>query len=82
MDYCAPLARSIPIGQAIAMRYQAMEQLLAPSTSKYRAASTRVGITITDIGILGLDKAGGELSGDLGRAIRIGYRAGRKKKIR
>ena len=50
MDYCAlATARSIPIGQAIAMRYQAMEQLLGPSTSKYRAASTRVGITMSAI---------------------------------
>ena len=31
MDYCAlATARSIPIGQAIAMRYQSMEQLLGP----------------------------------------------------
>ena len=62
MDYCAlATARSIPIGQAIAMRYQAMEQLLGPLNIKISGCINACGHHhVGDIGILGLDKAGVE----------------------
>jgi len=62
MDYCAlATARSIPIGQAIAMRYQSMEQLLGPLRIKISGCINACGHHhVGDIGILGLDKAGVE----------------------
>ncbi len=62
MDYCAlATARSIPIGQAIAMRYQSMEQLLGPLNIKISGCINACGHHhVGDIGILGLDKAGVE----------------------
>ena len=62
MDYCAlATARSIPIGQAIAMRYQSLEQLLGPLNIKISGCINACGHHhVGDIGILGLDKAGVE----------------------
>ena len=62
MDYCAlATARSIPIGQAIATRYQPMEQLLGPLSIKISGCINACGHHhVGDIGILGLDKAGME----------------------
>jgi len=62
MDYCTlATARSIPIGQAIATRYQPMEQLLGPLSIKISGCINACGHHhVGDIGILGLDKAGME----------------------
>ena len=62
MDYCAlATARSIPIGQTIATRYQPMEQLLGPLSIKISGCINACGHHhVGDIGILGLDKAGTE----------------------
>jgi sulfite reductase (NADPH) hemoprotein beta-component len=62
MDYCAlATARSIPIGQTIAMRYQSIEQLLGPLSIKISGCINACGHHhVGDIGILGLDKAGVE----------------------
>ena len=62
MDYCAlATARSVPIGQTIAKRYQSMEQLLGPLRIKISGCINACGHHhVGDIGILGLDKAGVE----------------------
>jgi sulfite reductase (NADPH) hemoprotein beta-component len=62
MDYCAlATARSIPIGQTIAMRYASQERVLGPISIKISGCINACGHHhIGDIGILGLDKAGVE----------------------
>ena len=58
MDYCAlATARSIPIGQTIAMRYQSIEQLLGPLSIKISGCINACGHHhVGDIGRV--DKAG------------------------
>ena len=62
MDYCAlATARSIPIGQQIARRYQHLEPELGPIKIKISGCINACGHHhVGDIGILGLDKAGVE----------------------
>ena len=62
MDYCAlATARSIPIGQQIARRYQQLEPELGPLKIKISGCINACGHHhVGDIGILGLDKAGVE----------------------
>jgi len=62
MDYCAlATARSIPIGQQIARRYQQLESELGPLKIKISGCINACGHHhVGDIGILGLDKAGVE----------------------
>ena len=62
MDYCAlATARSIPIGQQIARRYQHLERQLGPVKIKISGCINACGHHhVGDIGILGLDKAGVE----------------------
>ena len=62
MDYCAlATARSIPIGQQIARRYQQLEPELGPMKIKISGCINACGHHhVGDIGILGLDKAGVE----------------------
>ena len=73
MDYCAlATARSIPIGQQIARRYQHLESELGPLKIKISGCINACGHHhVGDIGILGLDKAGVE-----NYQITLGGRAG------
>ena len=73
MDYCAlATARSIPIGQHIARRYQALESEVGPLKIKISGCINACGHHhVGDIGILGLDKAGVE-----NYQITLGGRAG------
>ena len=83
MDYCAlATARSIPIGQTVARRYQPMEQLLGPLSIKISGCINACGHHhVGDIGILGLEKAGVEnyqvtLGGRSGLDTAIGEKMG------
>jgi sulfite reductase (NADPH) hemoprotein beta-component len=83
MDYCAlATARSIPIGQTVARRYQSMEQLLGPLSIKISGCINACGHHhVGDIGILGLEKAGVEnyqvtLGGRSGLDTAIGEKMG------
>ena len=83
MDYCAlATARSIPIAQRLAQRYQARERALGPLKIKISGCINACGHHhIGDIGILGLDKAGVEnyqltLGGRGGLAARLGDKMG------
>ena len=83
MDYCAlATARSIPIGQQIAMRYQHLERQLGPVKIKISGCINACGHHhVGDIGILGLDKAGVEnyqitLGGRVGMDAALGEKMG------
>ena len=83
MDYCAlATARSIPIGQQIAMRYQHLEPELGPLKIKISGCINACGHHhVGDIGILGLDKAGVEnyqitLGGRVGMDAALGEKMG------
>ncbi|MGA0151954.1 MAG: nitrite/sulfite reductase [Luminiphilus sp.] len=83
MDYCAlATARSIPIGQQIAMRYQHLEPALGPLKIKISGCINACGHHhVGDIGILGLDKAGVEnyqitLGGRVGMDAALGEKMG------
>jgi sulfite reductase (NADPH) hemoprotein beta-component len=83
MDYCAlATARSIPIGQQIAMRYQHLEPELGPLKIKISGCINACGHHhVGDIGILGLDKAGVEnyqitLGGRVGMGAALGEKMG------
>jgi sulfite reductase (NADPH) hemoprotein beta-component len=83
MDYCAlATARSIPIGQQIAMRYQHLESELGPLKIKISGCINACGHHhVGDIGILGLDKAGVEnyqitLGGRVGMDAALGEKMG------
>jgi sulfite reductase (NADPH) hemoprotein beta-component len=83
MDYCAlATARSIPIGQQIAMRYQHLEPELGPLKIKISGCINACGHHhVGDIGILGLDKAGVEnyqvtLGGRVGMDAALGDKMG------
>ena len=83
MDYCAlATARSIPIGQQIAMRYQHLEPDLGPLKIKISGCINACGHHhVGDIGILGLDKAGVEnyqitLGGRVGMDAALGEKMG------
>ena len=83
MDYCAlATARSIPIGQQIAMRYQHLEPALGPLKIKISGCINACGHHhVGDIGILGLDKAGVEnyqvtLGGRVGMDAALGDKMG------
>ena len=73
MDYCAlATARSIPIGQKIALRYQGVESEIGPLKIKISGCINACGHHhVGDIGILGLEKAGVE-----SYQITLGGRAG------
>ena len=83
MDYCAlATARSIPIGQQIAIRYQHLEPELGPLKIKISGCINACGHHhVGDIGILGLDKAGVEnyqitLGGRVGMEAALGEKMG------
>jgi sulfite reductase (NADPH) hemoprotein beta-component len=83
MDYCAlATARSIPIGQQIATRYQHLEPELGPLKIKISGCINACGHHhVGDIGILGLDKAGVEnyqitLGGRVGMDAALGEKMG------
>ncbi len=83
MDYCAlATARSIPIGQQIARRYQHLEHELGPLKIKISGCINACGHHhVGDIGILGLDKAGVEnyqitLGGRVGMDAALGDKMG------
>ena len=83
MDYCAlATARSIPIGQQIARRYQHLEHELGPLKIKISGCINACGHHhVGDIGILGLDKAGVEnyqitLGGRTGMDAALGDKMG------
>ncbi len=83
MDYCAlATARSIPIGQQIAMRYRHLEPELGPLKIKISGCINACGHHhVGDIGILGLDKAGVEnyqitLGGRVGMGAALGEKMG------
>ena len=83
MDYCAlATARSIPIGQQIAMRYRHLESELGPLKIKISGCINACGHHhVGDIGILGLDKAGVEnyqitLGGRVGMDAALGEKMG------
>jgi len=83
MDYCAlATARSIPIGQQIAMRYRHLEPELGPFKIKISGCINACGHHhVGDIGILGLDKAGVEnyqitLGGRVGMDAALGEKMG------
>ena len=83
MDYCAlATARSIPIGQQIARRYQHLERELGPLKIKISGCINACGHHhVGDIGILGLDKAGVEnyqitLGGRVGMDVALGEKMG------
>ena len=83
MDYCAlATARSIPIGQQIACRYQHLERQLGPVKIKISGCINACGHHhVGDIGILGLDKAGVEnyqitLGGRVGMDAALGEKMG------
>lgn len=83
MDYCAlATARSIPIGQQIARRYQHLEHELGPLKIKISGCINACGHHhVGDIGILGLDKAGVEnyqitLGGRVGMDAALGEKMG------
>ena len=83
MDYCAlATARSIPIGQQIARRYQHLEPKLGPLKIKISGCINACGHHhVGDIGILGLDKAGVEnyqitLGGRVGMDAALGDKMG------
>lgn len=83
MDYCAlATARSIPIGQQIAMRYRHLEPELGPLKIKISGCINACGHHhVGDIGILGLDKAGVEnyqitLGGRVGMDAALGEKMG------
>ncbi|MDG2461048.1 MAG: nitrite/sulfite reductase [Luminiphilus sp.] len=83
MDYCAlATARSIPIGQQIALRYESLEQELGPLRIKISGCINACGHHhVGDIGILGLDKAGVEnyqitLGGRTGMDAAVGEKMG------
>ena len=83
MDYCAlATARSIPIGQQIANRYQHLEPELGPLKIKISGCINACGHHhVGDIGILGLDKAGVEnyqitLGGRVGMDAALGEKMG------
>ena len=83
MDYCAlATARSIPIGQQIARRYQHLEPKLGPVKIKISGCINACGHHhVGDIGILGLDKAGVEnyqitLGGRVGMDAALGDKMG------
>ena len=83
MDYCTlATARSIPIGQQIARRYQHLERELGPLKIKISGCINACGHHhVGDIGILGLDKAGVEnyqitLGGRVGMDAALGEKMG------
>jgi sulfite reductase (NADPH) hemoprotein beta-component len=83
MDYCAlATARSIPIGQQIARRYQHLEPELGSLKIKISGCINACGHHhVGDIGILGLDKAGVEnyqitLGGRTGMDAALGEKMG------
>ncbi|MDA8619238.1 nitrite/sulfite reductase [Luminiphilus sp.] len=83
MDYCAlATARSIPIAQQIARRYQHLEPELGPLKIKISGCINACGHHhVGDIGILGLDKAGVEnyqitLGGRVGMDAALGEKMG------
>ena len=83
MDYCAlATARSIPLGQQIARRYQHLEPELGPLKIKISGCINACGHHhVGDIGILGLDKAGVEnyqitLGGRVGMDAALGDKMG------
>ncbi|MDA0650197.1 MAG: nitrite/sulfite reductase [Proteobacteria bacterium] len=83
MDYCAlATARSIPIGQQIAIRYHHLEPELGPLKIKISGCINACGHHhVGDIGILGLDKAGVEnyqitLGGRVGMEAALGEKMG------
>ena len=83
MDYCAlATARSIPIGQQIARRYQDLEHELGSLKIKISGCINACGHHhVGDIGILGLDKAGVEnyqitLGGRVGMDAALGEKMG------
>ncbi len=83
MDYCAlATARSIPIGQQIALRYQQQEHELGPLKIKISGCINACGHHhVGDIGVLGLDKAGVEnyqitLGGRTGMSAALGQKMG------
>ena len=83
MDYFAlATARSIPIGQQIAIRYQHLEPELGPLKIKISGCINACGHHhVGDIGILGLDKAGVEnyqitLGGRVGMEAALGEKMG------
>ena len=83
MDYCAlATARSIPIGQQIAMRYRHLEPELGSLKIKISGCINACGHHhVGDIGILGLDKAGVEnyqitLGGRVGMDAALGEKMG------
>ena len=83
MDYCAlATARSIPIGQQIARRYQHLEPKLGPLKIKISGCINACGHHhVGDIGMLGLDKAGVEnyqitLGGRVGMDAALGDKMG------
>ena len=83
MDYCAlATARSIPIGQQIARRYQHLEPELGSLKIKISGCINACGHHhVGDIGILGLDKAGVEnyqitLGGRVGMDAALGEKMG------
>ena len=83
MDYCTlATARSIPIGQQIARRYQHLERQLGPLKVKISGCINACGHHhVGDIGILGLDKAGVEnyqitLGGRVGMDAALGEKMG------
>ena len=83
MDYCGlATARSIPIGQQIAIRYQHLEPELGPLKIKISGCINACGHHhVGDIGILGLDKAGVEnyqitLGGRVGMEAALGEKMG------
>ena len=84
MDYCAlATARSIPIAQDIAVRYESREQEIGPMQIKISGCINACGHHhVGHIGILGLDKAGVEnyqitLGGSAGNDASIGEKMGR-----
>jgi sulfite reductase (NADPH) hemoprotein beta-component len=85
MDYCAlATARSIPVAQQIATRFEALklEHDIGPLKLKISGCINACGHHhVGHIGILGLEKAGVEsyqitLGGDAGAEAEIGTRAG------
>ena len=83
MDYCAlATARSIPIGQSIAMRFKDIEGRLGPVKIKISGCINACGHHhVGDIGILGLDKGGVEnyqvtLGGRAGLDTALGVKMG------
>jgi sulfite reductase (NADPH) hemoprotein beta-component len=83
MDYCAlATARSIPIAQEIAQRFQAREAEIGGMKIKISGCINACGHHhVGHIGILGLDRAGVEnyqitLGGDATQTAALGERAG------